>query len=125
MLYQVKCSGEQVLKFLESALKDGYKGNYLIFSGLSFEYDPSCPEGERIQSLTSGGKTFNREEFQQQTFKVSMDNYIQGKSYFKGSTIEKEYGKIFDILQDYVRKNSPLDNISSELRYKKVKKQAD
>ncbi len=54
-----------------------------------------------------------------------MDNYIQGKSYFKGSTIEKEYGKIFDILQDYVRKNSPLDSISSELRYKKVKKQAE
>lgn len=124
MLCEVKTSGSQVLSFLESALQDGYKGNYLIFSGIEYDYDPSLPEGKRITSLTTGGKTYDPEEFGGQTFTVAMDNYLQGKKYFKGSTVLKEYGKIFDILRDYVRTHSPLDNVSSELRSHKAEKTA-
>lgn len=119
-LCKVKATGAQVLKFLESGLKDGYKGNYLIFSGLEFNYDPSRPEGSRIVSLTTGGKTYSAKEFRSKSFNVAMDDYTQGKNYFKGSKITKVYGKIFDILKDYIHSNSPLDNISSELRYHKV-----
>jgi 2',3'-cyclic-nucleotide 2'-phosphodiesterase (5'-nucleotidase family) len=119
-LFQVSTKGSNVTGFLESALRDGYKGVYTLFSGLAYEYNPALVEGQRITSLTYKGKNYTRQEFADQPLKVSMDNYIQGKSYFKGSTIIKKYGRVFDILQDYLTEPSSLARLSSETRYKKV-----
>jgi 5'-nucleotidase / UDP-sugar diphosphatase len=119
-LFQVSTKGENVVNFLESALRDGYKGVYTLFSGLTYEYNPALIEGSRITSVTYKGKKFTRREFAGEPLKVSMDNYIQGKSYFKGSTVDKKYGRVFDILQDYLTRPSSLAGLSSDARYTKV-----
>jgi 2',3'-cyclic-nucleotide 2'-phosphodiesterase (5'-nucleotidase family) len=119
-LCQVRTDGASVLRFLESALKDGYKGNYILTSGLSFEYRPSLPEGSRITSITFKGRKYGPDKFAEKTMTVSMDEYIQGKSYFRNSKVEKQYGPVFEILKSYLKEHSPLDGVSSEKRYRKL-----
>ncbi|MHC9538515.1 MAG: bifunctional UDP-sugar hydrolase/5'-nucleotidase [Vulcanimicrobiota bacterium] len=119
-LCQVKTTGASVLRFLETALKDGYKGNYILASGLSFEYKPSLPEGQRITSITFNRKKYTPDKFAARPMTVSMDEYIQGKSYFRDSKVVKEYGLVFEILKDYLKTNSPLGEVSSEKRYTKL-----
>jgi len=119
-LCQVKTTGASVLRFLETALKDGYKGNYILASGLSFEYKPTLPEGKRITSITFNSKKYTPDKFAARPMTVSMDEYIQGKSYFRDSKIVKEYGLVFEILKDYLKTNSPLSDVSSEKRYTKL-----
>ncbi|MDQ7821164.1 MAG: bifunctional UDP-sugar hydrolase/5'-nucleotidase [Candidatus Eremiobacteraeota bacterium] len=120
-LIQVKTNGAGVLGYLETAFRDGYKGNYTLFSGLTLQYDRSLPEGERITTVNYEGRDYPRKDFEKLTLRVNMDNYTHRKSWFKTGTILKKYGKVFDVLKDYLQENKSFKNISAEVRYHPVK----
>jgi len=115
-LVQVKSKGADVLKFLEGGLRfvEGGKDNYALVSGLSYEFNPSLLEGNRITSVTFKGKKMTPKEFAKKSITMSMDNYTYGKSYFKEGKMLQKYGRVFDVLKDYIKENSPLKNLSSD-----------
>jgi 5'-nucleotidase / UDP-sugar diphosphatase len=120
-LLQVQTKGASVLKYLESSLRDTSKGMYTLFSGITIKFDPDRPEKDRITSVNYQGKELSRKEFEQTPLKVSMDNYTHGKGFFKESPVIKQYGRVFDILQEHFTSPGALDNISDAPRYESVK----
>lgn len=126
-LVQIKAKGATVLKFLEGGLRfvEGDKDNYALVSGLSYEFNPTLLEGNRITSVTFKGKKMTPQEFAKKNITMSMDNYTYGKSYFKEGKMLQKYGRVFDVLKDYIKENSPLQNISKETYAKQVSEVPD
>ncbi|MEQ8192025.1 MAG: 5'-nucleotidase C-terminal domain-containing protein [Candidatus Eremiobacterota bacterium] len=104
-LVQVKAKGSTVLKFLEGGLRfvEGDKDNYALVSGLSYEFNPTLLEGNRITSVTFKGKKMTPQEFAKKSITMSMDNYTYGKSYFKEGKMLQKYGRVFDVLKDSIK----------------------
>ncbi len=126
-LVQVKAKGENVLKYLERGLSfvEGGKDNYALVSGLTYDYNPALVEGSRITSVTLNGEEMTPQEFAKKNITISMDTYTYGKSYFKEGKLVKKYGRVFDILKDYIKENSPLKGISGDSGSKEVSTVAD
>lgn len=121
-LVKVKVKGDQVLKFLEGGVRflEPGKDNYALVSGMEYKYNPDLLEGNRITEVTVKGKKMTREDFAKKNFNVNMDNYTFGKSYFKDGKQVEAYGKVFDILKEYLTQNPTLKGVNDDLRYEKV-----
>jgi len=115
-LVQVKAKGATVLRYLEGGLRfvEPGKDNYALVSGLSYEFNPELLDGNRITSITFQGKKMTPQEFAKKNITISMDNYTAGKSYFKEAKMVKKYGRVFDIIKNYIKENSPLTNLSTD-----------
>jgi 2',3'-cyclic-nucleotide 2'-phosphodiesterase (5'-nucleotidase family) len=120
-LLQVETRGAQVLKYLEAALpRESFNGVTAIVSGLTFEYDLSRPENQRITSITCGGKKLSRKQFEKMPLKVSIDSYTQGDPCFEKSPVVKKFGKVFDVLEKHFSTPGALDNLSPAPRSRQV-----
>lgn len=126
-LLQVKAKGENVLRFIEGGLRfvEGDKDNYIINSdNFSYKWNPELLEGNKVTSLNLNGEEISREDFAKQDINISIDDYTYGKSYFKNCKLQKKYGKVFDLLKDYIKENS-LDGIKDGPNYTKVSEVPD
>lgn len=122
-LYKVETSGGKVIAFLEYAREDRNKGREAITSsGLTYEYDSSLPEGERVVSVTFKDKKYSKKQFLQlQNIPVAIDSSLfkdpktgeEGK-FYKPKTEPENFGSLSAVLGEHIKKNSPLEIIGTE-----------
>lgn len=112
-LYKVKAEGKAILGFLEKGLNFmGKEANLFPVCGLEYTYDTSKKEGEKIISLKYKGKNYTPDEFSKLVLEVSIDDYNVKK--IDGAEVVSNYGKVFDILKDYIRNQPSIEKIGEE-----------
>jgi len=113
-LYTVEVPGNKILSFLENSVSDRYKGiENILSSGLSYEYDSTQPEGQRITSVTIDGQKCPLTDLLRAKFTVSIDSYLYNSRTFKGCPVKEERGTVFEALGDYI--NSNPSSINEEI----------
>ncbi|OQA14003.1 MAG: bifunctional 2',3'-cyclic nucleotide 2'-phosphodiesterase/3'-nucleotidase precursor protein [bacterium ADurb.Bin363] len=104
-LITAEVTGNRILAFLESAVTDKFKGiDPLLASGITYKYDSSKPEGQRIVSVTIGDKTYNPMELFQARVTVAMDSYLYYAKFSQRSKLKGKRGNIYNCLVDYLDK---------------------
>lgn len=113
-LYNVKTTGARILSLLEGSIAGAPGGHTsLTASGLSYTFDSTQPEGQKIRSIKVNNKSYDRAAFMHQNFKVAVDNFLY-KVKLNGEEIEQERGSVFNALSGYLKSGSPLSDIKNE-----------
>jgi len=132
-LYKVPSTGAKVLSFLEYAREDRNLGREATnSSGLTYEYDSSLPEGERITSVTFKDKKYTRREFAQlQNLTVAIDSGLfkdkktgQEGKFYQPKTEPENFGPLVSVMGEHIKKNSPLEVIGTESPAKDINPKA-
>lgn len=101
-LVKMELSGEQVEKVLEGQFSSGVRRTLQV-SGLSYSYNASAPEGERITGVSlPGGATLNPSASYTITVAGPLADGGGGYGVFKEGRDRRRVGKITDSLASYV-----------------------
>jgi len=99
-------TGQQILSMLERGMTEAAEtgGNFAI-SGMSYKYDVTAPEGQRIKGVTIKGEKLDTEK----TYRVGYTDYARDHyEAVSGGQNIIEHGKFRDLLAQSVQKS--LDN---------------
>ena len=113
-LVQVKAHGKDLLNYLEADLQfmgDKDEAEALLSDNFSYEWNPELIDGSKITAVNFNGKKMSRKDFEKLTLTISMDDYTQGKEFFRLNPVQKKYGRVFEQLAQYVEENPGLSNL--------------
>lgn len=101
-------TGRQIREILEVSVN----GHHAIFqvSGLEMTYTRKKPIGQRVLSVTVGGKPLDSDR----TYRVVTNSYLAAGGgeygvFLEGTNVEDSYLPLRDVIADYVRRHSPVD----------------
>jgi len=80
------------------------KVSFLQGSGMTFDFDPTQPVGQRVSNISIGGRAL----VETQTYKIATVDLLifggDGYSMLKGAKIIKDFGRAGGVLAEYVEK---------------------
>ena len=103
----MQLSGAQLREVLEVSLTS--EGRMCDVSGLLLRCDPRRPVGQRVLEVTVGGKPLD----DSRTYRVATNNFLAGGgdgkvAFTQGSEREDTQRLLRELLEDYLRVNSPV-----------------
>ncbi len=102
----IKARGETLKNEMELRVKEGGRG-LQIGSGLSYEYDTTLPDMNRITKIQlHDGSSLDP----QREYVVAIDESTITKPHFEGVEVLKTVGGCQDIMVDYFQNNGPWQN---------------
>lgn len=109
-----QATGEQIIAALEYGVSSypGTSSDFLQVSGIRFEFDPSAPAGERLNSVEVVENGDYVPLLEQKTYLVVSNTTLRqgrgGFNFFKDVPYAYDHSLfIWDIVMDYLSKNSP------------------
>ena len=99
-------SGKYIKEYIESRVKDGTRGIAVPAGSLKYVYDPTRPEGDRVTSLTVGGKEMDLEE----SYHIAVNDSIPVKKSFDTAQNKKKIGPYQDAFFDLFKEGGTWDN---------------
>lgn len=113
MLVTIKTTGKNIKAALEHSVEyyPHEFGGFLQVSGVTFEFDPTLPKGEKVKNILIKGAPLDENK----SYTVASTDFLfnggDGYAMFKGVEIEKSYETADEAVINYLNKVKNFDDI--------------
>nr|AKY04252.1 2'3'-cyclic-nucleotide 2'-phosphodiesterase [uncultured haloarchaeon] len=109
-MIEIEVTGATIREALENGVSDyeTLEGRFPQVSGMSYEWNPDAPEGERIVSVDIAGSPLDPET----TYTLGTNNFMadggDGYEMLPGATVTQEGAGIAEAVIEYIKQQTPI-----------------